>query len=102
MARRGKLSAIILTLCILCASARASLLEAPEAKSFALEAEGQLVWQSRNEAAIPGDTGTRFSLKDVIDSPVFGYRIEPTLFLGERHQLRGVFAPLTLKDTGTL
>ncbi len=67
-----------------------------------IEAEGQMLWQGRNDAAIPGNTGSRFSLRDAISSPKVGYRIEPTYRFSERHELRGVFAPLSISGSGKL
>ncbi|MCM2323495.1 MAG: hypothetical protein NDJ90_09560 [Oligoflexia bacterium] len=92
----------IFGLSLLSCPALASVLEPRERGSFTLEAEAQLLWQGRNDAAVPGDTGTRFSLKDALSSPAFGIRLEPTYSLSDRHQLRGVFAPLTLEDAGRL
>lgn len=96
-----KLSLAICTF-LLAPRAFASDLAPLEPGRVALEAEGQVVWQARNDAAIPGNSGTRFSLKDLIDSPVPGYRFEPVWQLSERQQLRGVLAPLNLRGSGTL
>lgn len=93
---------LFLALVLNTSTARASVLHSTDVRSFAVELEGQVVWQGRNDAAVPGDTGTRFSLKDVLDSPTLEFRIEPTWFISEKHQLRAVFAPFTLNDTGTL
>ena len=82
--------------------ARASVFDFREGRFTALELEGQILWQGRNDARIPGDTGSRFSLRDVISTPVGGLRVEPTYVISERHQLRGVFAPLTLEGTDRL
>jgi hypothetical protein len=83
-------------------SSGASVLEKPQAGQVNIEAEIQRLWQGRNDAAIPGDNGTRFSLKEAIPSPRTGFRIEAGYNLSDKHQLRGVFAPLALQDSGTL
>lgn len=65
--------------------------------------ESGLVWSGYNDVRIPGDTGTLFSLsKDLAtDSDVyFRARLEYTF--GGRHCLSALYAPLTLKATGTL
>lgn len=81
---------------------QASVLPAESPNAYSVEVESHALWQARNDVAIPGDSGTRFSLKDVLSSPVFGVRIEPTYTFSDRHQLRGVFAPLTIQDRGKL
>lgn len=37
---------------------------APSPSRFFVSVEGDLTWQSRNDARIPGDDGTKFSLAD--------------------------------------
>lgn len=83
-------------------SAWASSLNLSESSIFSMELEGQQVFQSLNDAAVPGNTGTRFSMMDVTDSSFFGYRIEPVLQISPRHQIRGVFAPLQVDGAGRL
>ncbi len=66
---------------------------------YFLNLEGNAIWQSRNEFGIPGDTGTRIDLANVAKGPVGGYRI----YIGKKwsghHELRALFAPLSLKTT---
>jgi hypothetical protein len=97
-----KLKLLLIFVLFFSGSADASGLPGPESKSFDFEFEGQILWQGRNDAAVPGDIGTRFSLRDVLKSPVPGYRFEFAYRLSDRHQLRAVVAPLTIKDTGSL
>ncbi|MCY2959375.1 MAG: hypothetical protein NTY35_04355 [Planctomycetota bacterium] len=74
-----------------------------EPRKFALEVEGGAAWQSRNDVAIPGYTGTRFALDDVIgDGPFPVGRIEMTWQPAERHELKAVIAPLEFSGDGTL
>lgn len=87
---------------LLSSPAQGSVVPTPRQPGLSLEVEGQVVWQARNDAAIPGDTGTRFDLKNLLSSPVPAYRLEAAYSLAERHQLRVVFAPLTLEDSGQL
>ncbi len=55
------------------------------------------------DVAIPGDTGTRFSLTDDLKSSgsVF-FRLRAGLNLGRRHTLWVLYAPLSLDGSGTL
>lgn len=70
---------------------------------FRLEAEGAAVWQSRNDVAIPGDTGTRFALDDLTGSgPWPGGRVTLDWQFARRHRLRAMVAPLQFSGTGTL
>ncbi len=65
-----------------------------------LEAEGGQVWQTINDVQIPSDAGTRFSLVTLGKGPAttgrvyLGYRVAP------RHEIRALYAPLTLNLEG--
>jgi hypothetical protein len=75
----------------------------PVQQPFAVEVEGAALWQSRNDVAIPGDTGTQFALDDLTGSGPFpGGRVELSWRLAQRHELRAVVAPLRISGTGTL
>lgn len=65
--------------------------------------EGGAVWQSRNNAQIPNSSeGTRFSLRDLQGSGGKAFfRLDATWEIGERHQLRALYAPYSLTRTGT-
>ena len=61
------------------------------------------VWQTRNEVAIPGDTGTRFSVKQVTGAGPFPFaRFEAAYRPAERHAVRLLVAPLTIQRSGRL
>ncbi len=61
------------------------------------------VWQQRNDVQIPSDTGTRFSLVDLVgEGPFAFYRLELFYDLKPRHQLRFLIAPLSYSDSGVL
>jgi hypothetical protein len=67
-----------------------------------LDLEGGGVFSGYNDIAIPGDTGTRFSLsKDFTTDPGFFYRLRLTWRLGARHSLSVLYAPLKLSASGT-
>jgi len=66
-----------------------------------LDLETGAQWASRNDAAVPGDSGTRFSMAgDDFDSRTVPYvRVQAGLRLG-RHRLVGTFAPVRLTGDG--
>jgi hypothetical protein len=60
------------------------------------------VWQERNDVRIPPDTGTEFSIVDLIGSASTpSVRTEVRVGLTERQELRFVHAPLRVTGTGT-
>lgn len=64
--------------------------------------EGASVWSKRNDVRIPPDTGTQFSIVELIGSrPTGAVRAEAILGLGARHSLRFVYAPLVVSGRGT-
>lgn len=76
---------------------------AQEQRRFALELEGGPVWLSRNDVRIPNETGTLFSLVDVIGNGPWGaFRFEADLDINERHGFRFVAAPLRIEGSGAL
>jgi hypothetical protein len=71
--------------------------------NWRLGLEAGPVWQSRNDVQIPGDTGTRFSLVDIVGSGPFPYvRVELAYKFNDRHSLRFLFAPFQYTETGVL
>jgi hypothetical protein len=69
---------------------------------FSLELEAGPVWQSSNDVQIPNDdTGTRFSLKDLVGTgPWPAGRLYFTWNINEKHGLRVLLAPLSYTETG--
>jgi hypothetical protein len=88
-------------LALLAPVAAASQLKTPK---LAIELEGGALWQSRNDAEIPNDgSATRFSLADLAGSgPWSAARLYVTWNLSQRHGLRLLAAPFSLKATGLL
>ncbi len=70
------------------------------AHPFDLMIEGGALWQNRNDVQIRPDTGTRFELDKIDNGPFFHYRLEGYYRFNEKHALRAVYAPSTLKVTG--
>ena len=59
------------------------------------------IWQNRNDVRIPPDTGTEFSITDLIGAgPSSAVRAEFTTRLTKRQQLRLVYAPLRVTGSG--
>jgi hypothetical protein len=72
------------------------------ADGWRFEAEGGAIWFGRNDVRIPGDTGTRFDMRDLTgDGPDPYFRLAAEYSFG-RHSFRGVAAPLRVSGTGTL
>jgi hypothetical protein len=67
------------------------------------ELEGGAVFSGYNDARIPNAGGTLFSLsKDLDIAPKAYYRLRLSFAISRRHELSLLYAPLTLKATGTL
>jgi hypothetical protein len=72
------------------------------AQSHSLSLETGAVFVGRNDARIPGDSGTRFSLRRLQGSGGAPYlRLEYLQRLRPGHGLRLLYAPLQLERTGT-
>ena len=71
---------------------------------FVLELEAGPAWQTRNDVQIPNDpSGTRFSLREPTGSgPWPAGRVYLTWRIDEEHSLRGLVAPLSFTETGSL
>ena len=69
---------------------------------FILELEAGSVWQSSNDVQIPNDeTGTRFSLKDLVGTgPWPAGRLYFTWNINDKHGLRLLLAPLAYPESG--
>ncbi|MCA9315488.1 MAG: hypothetical protein KDB73_08345 [Planctomycetes bacterium] len=75
----------------------------PVGPAWTLSLEGGPVWTTRNDAAIPGDTGTRFAIDDVTGAGPFAWtRAALTARFGTRHELRFLYAPLDIEESGRL
>lgn len=84
-----------------CLGAGSAFAQAPPRWSMGLETGA--VWQARNDVQVPGDSGTRFALDDVTgDGPFPFLRLEATYRLSEKQELRGLLAPLSISEDGTL
>lgn len=73
----------------------------PEQNRFWVEVEASAVWQGKNEAQIPKNTGTRFSIADLENGANFAGRIYLGYRLSEKHELRALYAPLTIDVKGS-
>ena len=69
---------------------------------FVLELEAGPAWQTSNDVQIPNDeTGTRFSLKDLVGTgPWAAGRVYFTWNIKQKHGLRVLLAPLSYTETG--
>lgn len=64
---------------------------------FVISAEGALTFQSNNDIAVPGGSGTRFDLSDVAGGPVPSFRVYLWWMINQKHSLRLLYAPLTVR-----
>jgi hypothetical protein len=68
-----------------------------------LEAEGAYVIPGYNDVAIPGDSGTRFSLTEDLEAEeTFAFRVRVSHTFSEKHWVALLAAPLTMKSHGTV
>jgi hypothetical protein len=71
-------------------------------KRLIFELEAGPAWQSKNDVRVPGDSGTRYSFKDLTGSgPYAAGRLALGWDVRERHGLKFVFAPLRVDGSGT-
>lgn len=78
-------------------------LHAQTVPAFGATLEGAVVWSARNDVRIPPDTGTEFSIVDLIGAaPTASVRTELTWDFADRHGLRVVYAPLQVAGRGVL
>lgn len=70
---------------------------------FVTSIQGAAVYSGRNDIALPGDTGSRFSFSDDLDSGiVFSPRIEAGYEFNHRHYIGFMASTLRLDADGTL
>lgn len=88
---------VILVAALMCADR----VDAQTTPRFSALVEGATVWSRRNDVRIPPDTGTEFSIVDLIGAaPTPIVRLELTAGLAERHELRFVYAPVQVSGSG--
>jgi len=81
------------------ASAKADM---REDSRYRMRLEVSPVWQTVNRVQIPMPGGTRFDLTSLGRGPSWNYRFDAVWRVGERSQIRGLYAPLTLRVRGLL
>jgi len=70
-------------------------------EKFYFELEAGPVWQSNNDVQLPGDSGTRFSFKDLTgDGPFVAGRLTIGWDVSQRQGLKFVIAPLRVTGSG--
>ncbi len=95
---------VMASVAALCIAVPARAQQERSVPRFEVELEAGPVWQSRNVAEIPNDgSATRFSIVSVVGKgPWPAARGYLTWNIDERHGLRVLLAPLTIRETGTL
>jgi hypothetical protein len=76
------------------------LVSTPGMAQTYVSVEGDATWQSRNEARIPGSTGTTFAITDFGKGPFPGFRIYVGHMWNRKHELRALYAPLDVEFSG--
>ena len=85
-----------------CATPGSSLSAHRDARPLYVEVEAGPLWQTRNDVRIPGDTGTRFSMSDLIGEDAgVAARVTADWNIDSHHSVRAVIAPINFNDTGT-
>ncbi|MDP8201423.1 MAG: hypothetical protein P9M11_04720 [Candidatus Tenebribacter burtonii] len=73
------------------------------AAKIEIDLESGVIFSGYNDVAIPGDTGTRFSLSEELDTKATPfYRLRLFYDFNSKHHLGVLFAPLTIKSGGSL
>lgn len=72
-----------------------------QAPTFRIEAEGGLVWQTRNDVRIPGDSGTLFSLRDFRSVADVTGRVSAFWNFAEAHSLKLMIFPFATEGETT-
>jgi hypothetical protein len=94
MKKQRFLATMVLLLCIGVSNVKAQAL---------IDFETGLVSTGYNNVAIPGNLGTRFSLKDdLTPKAAFFYRIRLNYTIKSRHTISLLYAPLEIKSEGRL
>lgn len=63
---------------------------------------GAVFGSAYNEVRVPGNDGTLFDIaKDFHTDPTFFFRIRASYILGKRHTISALYAPLTVRSSGT-
>lgn len=89
--------------CLLCLTLLGAAAAAAAPSRFAVELEAGPAWQTRNDVRVPGDTGTEFSLVDVLGSgPFAAGRAYLTWDVSAKSSLRVLIAPFAIDGEGAL
>ena len=74
-----------------------------EWERYGVEVEGGGIWQGNNDVGVPGTTGTRFSMAQLVGRGPDAYaRLGLGYSFNPVHDLRFVWAPLSMSGTGAL
>lgn len=93
---------VVMAFVVVLAVWKPALGQVPSPGRVGLTVEGLGLWQERNDVRIPPNTGTPFSIVDLIGrAPTPSIRGELTIDVTERQELRVVYAPLRVTGRGT-
>ncbi|MCF8235967.1 MAG: beta-lactamase family protein [Bacteroidales bacterium] len=96
----GNMKTLLYSISVLCLACSLSNSVKAQAR---LDLETGLVFTGYNNVGIPGDGGTRFSLKDdLVPEPTFFYRLSAAYTIKSRHTVLLLYAPLQTKSEGRI
>jgi hypothetical protein len=99
--RRFSIPTIVPVCLVVLFAAGAASAQTSSPGRIGISVEGLNVWQQRNDVRIPPDTGTEFSLVDLLgSSPTPSVRVTATADITERQRILVVYAPLRLSGRG--
>ncbi|MFC1898254.1 hypothetical protein ACFLYJ_01655 [Candidatus Cloacimonadota bacterium] len=79
------------------------LITIPLGAELEIDLETGLIFSGYNDVAIPGDTGTKFSLTEELETEITPfYRLRLFYDFNAKHHLGILLAPLTIKSKGSL
>ena len=90
--------AVLLAAAVSCCAATAALAQ----DRWRIDVENGAAISGYNDVAIPGNTGTRFSMTDDLTSDTeYFWRVRADFRFAPKHVLSGLIAPLTINSSGT-
>jgi hypothetical protein len=98
----ASLKTLIVAIACACGGASVAQAQVEQPGRIGVTVEGLALWQQRNDVRIPPDTGTEFSIVELLGSArTPSVRTEVTVRLSGPQDLRLVYAPIEVSGRGT-
>jgi hypothetical protein len=95
---RAQLIVVLLTAAVVAMGAT----EARAQDRWRVDVENGVAFSGYNDVGVPGDTGTRFSMTDDLESETeYFWRVRADFRVASKHVLSALVAPLTIHSSGT-